>query len=488
MLFNSIQFLLFFPIVTILYFVLPHKLRWIMLLVSSCIFYMSFIPKYILILAFTITIDYFVGVILERIDTGRKKIFLVISILSNIGILFVFKYFNFFNSNFGRIADFFHINYPIQSLKIILPIGLSFHTFQSLSYIIEVYRGKQKAEKNFGIFALYVMFYPQLVAGPIERPQNLLWQFHERHYFDFNRVTEGLKLMLWGFFKKIVIADRLAVFVSHIYGAPENYKGMQLIIATVFFGFQIYCDFSGYSDIAVGAGKVMGFDMMTNFDRPYLSKSIAEFWRRWHISLSTWFKDYVYIPMGGNRVSKPRRYFNLFITFMLSGLWHGASWTYIFWGGINGLYQVVSLITKDIRNKVVKIIRLDKLPAFHNAIKIVITFSLTMFAWIFFRAANIHQALYITKYMFVDTFNIDNVRSVINIAQSIATFKKEGLLISFALIVFLTVIEIVQRKVVIRQAIDSKLKYAGWLVYYAGILTIIILGQFSKAQFIYFQF
>jgi alginate O-acetyltransferase complex protein AlgI len=471
-----------------LYFVLPHKFRWAMLLVSSFIFYMTFIPKYIFILAFTITIDYFVGIVLEKIDGDKRKLFLTISILSNIGILFVFKYFNFFNSNIIKIADYFNWNYPIESLKIILPIGLSFHTFQSLSYIIEVYKGKQKAERNFGLFALYVMFYPQLVAGPIERPQNLLKQFHERHYFEISRVTDGLKMMLWGLFKKVVIADRLALFVNQVYGNPQNYKGIQLITATVFFAFQIYCDFSGYSDIAIGAAKVMGFNLMTNFNRPYLSKSIAEFWRRWHISLSTWFKDYVYIPLGGNRCSSQRRYFNIFITFLLSGLWHGANWTYIIWGVLNGFYQIVSLMTTDFRKKIVIFIKLDKAPIVHKSIQIVITFSLTVFAWIFFRAVNIHQAIYIIKNMFVGVFDVDSINSVIKVAQAITSFKKEGLILSLILILFLVVVELIQRNIVIHQAIDKKLPHVRWLVYYVGIFAIIIIGQFSKAQFIYFQF
>jgi alginate O-acetyltransferase complex protein AlgI len=306
MLFNSIDFLIFFPAVTILYFLLPHKFRWSLLLVSSCVFYMFFIPKYIIILAFTITIDYFAGIFLEKIKEDKRRIFLIISIISNIGILFVFKYFNFFNFNIHKVAEFLHWNYSFEGLKIILPIGLSFHTFQSLSYIIEIYIGKQKAEKNFGIFALYVMFYPQLVAGPIERPQNVLHQFHEKHSFDFEQLVDGLKIILWGLFKKVVIADRLSLFVNQVYGNPESHKGIQFIIATIFFGFQIYCDFSGYSDIAIGSAKVMGFKLMVNFNRPYLSKSISEFWTRWHISLSSWFRDYVYIPLGGNRAARSR--------------------------------------------------------------------------------------------------------------------------------------------------------------------------------------
>ena len=258
MLFNSLEFMLFFPIVTTLYFIIPHKYRWAMLLGASCIFYMAFIPAYILILAVTICIDYAAGIMIDKTDGKRKKIFLLISIISTCLVLFIFKYYNFFNNSFASIASFFHLKYPVQALNIILPIGLSFHTFQSLSYVIEVYRGLQKSEKHFGIYALYVMFYPQLVAGPIERPQNLLHQFREKHYFDYQRVVEGLKLMVWGLFKKAVIADRLAVVVNQVYGSPAEYNGIALIIATVFFAFQIFCDFSGYSDIAIGAAKVMG--------------------------------------------------------------------------------------------------------------------------------------------------------------------------------------------------------------------------------------
>ena len=489
MLFNSLDFLIFFPTITLLYFVLPHKTRWFLLLVGSCIFYMAFIPQYVLILAFTITIDYFVGILLESIKKQQhKKLFLIISIISNIGILFFFKYFNFFNINFQRLAVFLHWNYPIEGLKIILPIGLSFHTFQSLSYIIEVYQGNQKAEKNFGIFALYVMFYPQLVAGPIERPQNLLHQFHEKHYFDFARVSDGLKMMLWGMFKKVVIADRLALFVNEVYGKAENYSSIQLIVATVFFGFQIYCDFSGYSDIAIGAAKVMGFDLMKNFNRPYFSKSISEFWSRWHISLSTWFRDYVYISMGGNRVEKHRWYLNLFVTFLLSGFWHGANWTFIIWGALNGLYLIMSNVTRALREKIVSSIRLNKLKSLHTGIQILITFCLTMFAWIFFRAESLGQATKIIFTIIKGSINGFKFNMLIETANKIEGYGNDGLYLSIFLIIFLIIIEFVQSKIVIREAIDRRLSYFGLLVYLVGIFSIILLGQFSKTQFIYFQF
>ncbi|WP_242651764.1 MBOAT family O-acyltransferase [Ruminiclostridium cellulolyticum] len=298
MLFNSIEFLIFFPLVTALYFLLPHKIRWFLLLISSCVFYMAFVPKYILILGVTIVVDYFAGIIIARMQGDNKRIFLIVSLITNIGMLFVFKYFNFFNENIKHLADFLNWNYPISGLSIILPIGLSFHTFQSMSYIIEVYRGKQQPEKHFGIYALYVMYYPQLVAGPIERPQNMLWQFHTEHSFDAHRVSDGMKLMAWGLFKKVVIADNLALVVNSIYGNPTQVNGLSLVVATYFFAFQIYCDFSGYTDIARGASRVMGIELMQNFKRPYFSKTISELWKRWHISLSSWFSDYVYIPLG----------------------------------------------------------------------------------------------------------------------------------------------------------------------------------------------
>ncbi len=332
MLFNTVHFAIFFIIVTLLYFAVPHKYRWLLLLLSSCYFYMCFIPVYILILGFTIVVDYFAGIFLEIKNTAKRKYFLIASLIANIGVLAVFKYYNFINENLTIILHGTGFHNPIPYLSILLPIGLSFHTFQAMSYTIEIYRGNLKAERHFGIYALYVMFYPQLVAGPIERPQNLIHQFYEKHIFDYQRITDGLKLMAWGLFKKVVIADRLAILVNQVYDNPTNYKGLPLIFATIFFSFQIFCDFSGYSDMAIGAAKVMGFKLMTNFNRPYSSKSISEFWKRWHISLSTWFRDYLYISFGGNRVSIPRWYFNLFFVFLVSGLWHGAKWTFVIWG------------------------------------------------------------------------------------------------------------------------------------------------------------
>ncbi len=386
MLFNSFHFVFFFVVVTSLYFILPHRFRWMLLLGSSCYFYMAFIPVYILILGFTIVIDYFAGILLEDTEGKKRKYWLIASLVANIGVLAIFKYYNFLNNNLSEALNAFGYHNSVPNLSILLPIGLSFHTFQAMSYTIEVYRGKQKAERNFGIYSLYVMFYPQLVAGPIERPQNLIHQFYEKHYFEYERVVEGLKLMLWGFFMKLVIADRLAIYVNAVYNNADQHSGKTLALATVFFAFQIYCDFAGYSSIAIGAAKVMGFKLMTNFNRPYFSRSISEFWKRWHISLSTWFKDYLYISLGGNRVSVPRWYFNLFIVFAISGLWHGANWTYIIWGAINGFYLVFAIVTDKSRKRLSSLVYLDRMPKIHHALQILVTFVLACFAWIFFRA------------------------------------------------------------------------------------------------------
>src|SRR4030043_677103 len=382
MLFNSFSFLIFFPTVTILYFLIPHKYRWFFLLMASCIFYMAFIPVVILVLALTIAIDYTAALFIEKSEGRRRKWYLIISIVSTCTVLFIFKYFNFFNSNLGQVARFFHWNYSIENLSLILPIGLSFHTFQSLSYVIEVYRKNYKAEHHFGIYALYVMFYPQLVAGPIERPGNLIHQFYEKHIFDYQRVIDGLKLMLWGFFKKVVIADKLALVVNKVYSDPTQYTGLPLIAAAISFAIQVYCDFSGYSDIAIGSAQVMGFRLRDNFDRPLFSASVAEFWRRWHISLMSWFRDYVYIPLGGNRVSRGRRYFNLFFTFSLSGLWDGANWGMVLWGSFNGLYVILSDFTADFRKKGLNMTGLDRHPVLHRGIGIAITFFLFWFTLI----------------------------------------------------------------------------------------------------------
>jgi D-alanyl-lipoteichoic acid acyltransferase DltB (MBOAT superfamily) len=439
---------------------------------------MSFVPIYILILGFTIIIDYWAGIFLEKTTGKNRKFFLIASLVANIGVLSVFKYYNFFNENLTALLHDIGLENPVPALSILLPIGLSFHTFQAMSYTIEVYRGNQKAEKNFGIYALYVMFYPQLVAGPIERPQNLLHQFYENHKFDYERVVNGLKLILWGFFKKLVIADRLALYVGAVYNNPTHHTGLSFIMATIFFAFQIYCDFSGYSDIAIGAAKVMGFKLMTNFNRPYLARNISEFWQRWHISLSTWFKDYLYIPLGGNRVSVPRWYFNLFFVFLISGLWHGANWTFIIWGALNGFYLVFAIVSRGIRNRIAQLVGLNKLPRINRTIEVATTFMLVCFAWIFFRANSLADSFLIIK----NIFNLKGPLFFDSADPSSFVFSVFG-------ICMLLMIELKQEYY---KGKFSLFNNPHWLIrnlsYAVLIILILLIGVFDGGQFIYFQF
>ncbi len=476
MLFNSFHFVFFFIIVTAIYFAIPYTKRWMWLLFASCYFYMAFIPVYILILAFTILVDYYAGIFIEKSEGKKKKLFLVVSLVANIGILCFFKYFNFFNNNLSALLGIFEFQNPVNNLSILLPIGLSFHTFQAMSYTIEVYRGNQKAERHFGIYALYVMFYPQLVAGPIERPQNLLHQFRQKHEFDSNRVFSGLKQMLWGVFKKIVVADRLAIFVDNVYDYHSQQSGVALALATVFFSFQIYCDFSGYSDIALGSAKVMGFDLMKNFNRPNFSKSTAEFWKRWHISLSTWFKDYLYFPLGGNRVAMPRRYINLMIVFLISGFWHGANWTFVVWGGINGLFLVVGLIFKKQAAAFWKFTGVQKFPKLYTAIHISITFLLISFSRIFFRSQTLEQAWAIIKKIF--SFS----GSLLNESMTVLAY-------SFFAVAFLIAVEMRYEFKMPSFALQLRKNYWVQNAYYALLVILILLvGVYDGGQFIYFQF
>jgi alginate O-acetyltransferase complex protein AlgI len=488
MIFNSFHFLIFFIVVTSLYFALPHRLRWSWLLTSSCYFYMAFKPVYILILGFTIIIDYFAGLYIERSEGRKRKYLLGLSIAANIGVLAAFKYYNFLNDNLTGFLHLFSLSNSIPDLSILLPIGLSFHTFQAMSYTIEVYRGNQKAEKNFGIYSLYVMFYPQLVAGPIERPQNLIHQFYEKHNFDYQRVTEGLKLMVWGLFKKAVIADRLAMVTDTVFNDPRSYHGIPLIIATVFFAFQIFCDFSGYSDMAIGAAQVMGFKLMKNFDRPYFSRSISEFWKRWHISLSSWFRDYFYISLGGNRVSVPRWYVNLFLVFLVSGLWHGASWKYVIWGGLHGFYLVFGIMTKGVRKQIADTLSFQKIPRIYNFLQMLTVFTLVSFAWIFFRANTLSDAYYMITHMFIGLSDplvhfIRHQPLDLNLG-----INKSDFIIALLSLAVMEIVHILQGGDDVRSFINTKPVYIRWAAYYAGVFIILFLGVFENRQFIYFQF
>jgi len=478
MLFNSLEFYLFFPIVTLIYFLLPYRFRWFHLLLASCVFYAAFIPAYLLILFFTIIIDYIAGILIENATGKKRKYWLVVSLLSNIGILAVFKYYNFFAQNLNLVV------HAIPLLKIVLPIGLSFHTFQAMSYTIEVYRGRQKAERHFGIYALYVMFYPQLVAGPIERPQNLLHQFYEKFDFDYNRVTSGLRLMLWGFFKKIVIADRLGIMVDSVYDNPQAHNSFSLLLGTIFFSFQIFCDFSSYSDIAIGAARVMGFKLMKNFDKPYHARSIAEFWKRWHISLSTWFRDYLYISLGGNRVSIPRWYFNLFFVFLVIGFWHGANWTFIIWGALHGFYLIFALATGPVKNRFASALHFTP-PTW---LQVLTTYLLVTFAWIFFRAGSVTDAFYIiTKIITGIPWMITTVLNHSSVFEAYGLAKWE-LVLSFGLILLLELIHIFQKKVSLNGWFNARPVYVRMAAYIVVVVSLVFLAADSTKAFIYFQF
>jgi len=493
MLFNSLEFVFFFVVVTVLYFTLPQKYRWFLLLAASCYFYMFFIPYYIVILFSTIIIDYFAGIQIERATGRKRKLNLIFSLIANIGILMVFKYYNFFIDNINFFNQSIFKADPLPYWSIILPVGLSFHTFQALSYSIEVYRGNHKAERHFGIYALYVMFYPQLVAGPIERPQNMLHQFYEKHHVDLIRIANGLKLMAWGLFKKVVIADRLAIVVNQVYDHPQQYEGTALIIATVFFAFQIYCDFSGYTDIALGAAEVMGFRLMKNFNAPYLAKNIADFWKRWHISLSTWFRDYLYISIGGSKVKISRWYFNLLFVFIVSGFWHGANWTFIIWGALNGIYLVAAVVKEKFFAKKKKV----KESLVSEIFQIVTTFILVSFAWIFFRANSWSDAWYIVTHLTSNLFSkVIALKSYLNsglfsgfFGIKIKNFDFTEWVLCFVLIVILFITDtIINRHGDIVSYVNKKPAAVRWILYYVIILSIIFLGKFGEAKFIYFQF
>jgi alginate O-acetyltransferase complex protein AlgI len=392
MLFNSPEFLFFLIAVFGLYWTAfknkPRGKTWL-LLISSCVFYMFFIPKYILILFITILIDYFAGIKIAATTGKTKKTWLVLSIISTCLVLFVFKYFNFFIENTNALAQLVGWNYSVETMSIILPIGLSFHTFQSLSYVVEVYYGKQKPEKDFVTYSLYVMYFPQLVAGPIERAANLLHQFHEKPTFNAPLAAEGLRQMLWGFFKKIVIADTCAAYANAAFADYENLSSISLILGAIAFAFQIYGDFSGYSDIALGCSKLFGIRLMRNFNLPYFATSIPDFWRRWHISLSTWFRDYVYIPLGGSRVGGWKFYRNVFIIFLLSGFWHGANWTFIMWGLT---HAIVYCIYYAIWGNDKKTSPSGDATILRKWIGGLFTFAVVVLAWIFFRAQHVSEA------------------------------------------------------------------------------------------------
>ncbi|SDN16608.1 MBOAT family O-acyltransferase [Acetanaerobacterium elongatum] len=479
MLFNSLSYAIFLPIVFIFYWLLPHKYRWVLLLASSYYFHMSWNVKYIFLILFTTGISYVTALFMEKSEKSKKnKLLLAAAIVTSLGVLFFFKYFNFLSTSVTDILQAVAIPVHPVTLSVLLPVGISFYTFQTLSYVIDVYRGNVPAQRHFGKYATFIAFFPQLVAGPIERTSNLLPQINEERHFDYSDATYGLKIIAWGLFKKMVIADNLALFVDKIYNHPQNYHGLSLLLATVFFAFQIYCDFSGYSDIAVGSANLFGIHMINNFKSPYFSASVKEFWSRWHISLSTWFRDYVYIPLGGNRVSKARHYFNLMVTFLLSGLWHGANWTFVIWGGVHGAAQIVetAFFKKQSKNTVQK----------HNIrwfVLVCLVFTFSCFAWVFFRAQNMSDALYIFKSMFV---GIGNPLSFFKTG-----FADLNTLELLKLTLYLLVLCVYDYFSLSHDliALSSKLPVIiRWGLYYFLIFCILYLVPGSSSQFIYFEF
>lgn len=483
MMFNSADFLVFFPIVTLLYFVIPHKVRHFWLLAASYYFYMCWNPKYALLMATSTIITYLSGVLIEKYHS-RRNMWVALSFVSNLSILFFFKYFDFAVTNLNQILTKLDMKIVEPAFDVVLPVGISFYTFQALSYTMDVYRGDIKAQKNLPKYALFVSFFPQLVAGPIERSKNLINQIDERHYFDFVRVRDGLLIMLWGFFEKLVIADRASILVNQVYGNYEQYGSLALVYATILFAIQIYCDFAGYSDIAIGAAKVMGFSLMQNFKQPYFALSIAEFWRRWHISLSTWFRDYLYIPLGGNRCSKIKKYRNLMITFLVSGLWHGASWSFVIWGGVHGFLQIMGDILRPIREKVLGFLHINREAFSHKLLRGFMTFVMVDFCWIFFRAPGAKAALKIIHRMFT-------ADALLGIKEmGLTELNLEVLLVAVCVLIGMSIIRYMGVRPI--QWLSKQNFVFRWIVYYALIFAVIIFGAYgatySASQFIYFQF
>lgn len=484
MIFNSLQYALFLPLVVILYFILPQKVRWLFLLVTSYFFYMCWNAGYALLLLLSTVVTYFAAILLERTDKHRHKVIYLISCLTiNLGILFIFKYFNFFTETLASAAEIVGLRQQPVKLSLVLPIGISFYTFQTIGYMIDVYKGKAKSVKHFGKFALFVSFFPQIAAGPIGRIESLKPQFDINHRFDTDRVRSALLLIGQGLIKKLVIADRLAVLVNTVYDSPGDHYGIHFAAATVFFSIQIYCDFSGYTDIAIGSARLLGIDLMENFRRPYLATSVGDFWKRWHISLTSWFRDYLYIPLGGNR---KRHLLNILLVFLASGLWHGASLTFVIWGFLNGLYQVLGILTKRFFVQLKSVLKIKDSSVGFTFLKRLTTFSMVSFAWIFFRAASLEDLKTILSRLFTW-----NTAFFANFTTKSFGMEKPELLVSLGLILLLAVYELIREKGSVGAVLLRKPLAIRWTVYMAMIAVIIIFGVYgdaSSTQFIYFKF
>tara|TARA_R110002126_G_scaffold10067_19_gene45170 strand:+ start:20437 stop:21897 length:1461 start_codon:yes stop_codon:yes gene_type:complete len=486
MLFNSWQYILFFPVVVAAYFTLPHRARWAWLLGASYVFYACWKPAYLILIVASTLVDYVVGLRMDGAESkGSRKAWLGVSLAVNLGLLFTFKYLGFANEVLRGLLHSLGWTYEVEGFDLLLPVGISFYTFQTLSYSIDVYRGDRKAERHLGYFALYVSYFPQLVAGPIERSTRLLPQLWAEAKWSESRATEGLRLIGLGVFKKVVIADRLAVFVDGVYGDPEAYPGGAALLATVFFAFQIYCDFSAYSDIAIGSAKVLGHDLMRNFDRPYFATSIGDFWSRWHISLSTWFRDYVYIPLGGNRVREVRWFANIAIVFVVSGLWHGASWCFVIWGALHGTYFAVERVTRKLRVTCMRALGITRWPWLQHSLAVVTTFTLVLFAWIFFRARSLGEAGLVIERIASGWGLGDGglKRTLSSLGMRGSEFDT-----SVGLIVLLLVVQALHGKGLASEWLARLRMPVRWAAYVLVTLVILNYGVTQEVPFLYFQF
>ncbi|HEY0908366.1 MAG TPA: MBOAT family O-acyltransferase [Candidatus Paceibacterota bacterium] len=479
--FVDIRFLVFFPLVLIANFLTPARFRWIVLLAASYFFYMSWKPEYGLILLAITVLDFVSALMIGKSDShAKRKAWLMVSLVGNIGLLFVFKYFNFIFDSISSVFHAFGSDTSLPLLNLLLPIGISFHVFQSISYTIDVYMRRVEPVNHFGKFALYVAFFPQLVAGPIERPKTLLPQFFEDRRFNPELARRGAHLMAWGFFKKLVIADNLAPLVNAAFATPADFPGPTLALAAALFAYQIYCDFSGYTDIARGAANILGYELVLNFNRPYASGSVGEFWKRWHISLSSWFRDYVYIPLGGNRGSASRTRSNLLATFLLSGLWHGANWTYVIWGGINGVYLVIE-------NALAK----RGITIGKSLFSVPLTFILICVTWVFFRAETVSGAVSILARIptgipeFLSSLtSIDAMRHVLAMDYGL-----QALLIGVLGIIFMETVDFFRSRGIVHARLSTASAPARYALYVAFAIALVCAGSFGGAhQFIYFQF
>ncbi len=488
MLFNSYQFGIFFFLVVFLYFTLPHRFRWCLLLAASYYFYMAWRKPYVLLIIASTGVDYFaaLGMSYTRRQAIRRLL-LLFSLISNLGLLFTFKYFNFFADAANTLSTMWGSTVTLPYLQVLLPVGISFYTFQTLSYTLEVYQGRQQPERHLGHFALYVAFFPQLVAGPIERAHRLLPQLRRKVDFDYDRIRSGLILMGWGLFKKVVIADRLARVVDIIFAQPDRFPGLFLATGAVFFAFQIYCDFAGYTDIARGAARILGIDLMENFRRPYNAQSIADFWRRWHISLSTWFRDYLYLPLGGNRVSPWRWVFNILIVFLLSGLWHGANWTFLVWGGLHGTYYLIGRFSQSTRSHLAQKYELNRFLQLLSPLKMLSTFILVTLAWIFFRANTVQEGWYVVSHLPIGIYDLSDYGGADRLLGAL-DISLRALLMDGGLILFLLLVEAFLAEQDISTVLTQHPWWIRWSVYVSMLIAVMNLGVLTETPFVYFQF